>query len=468
MSSSKNGVHILVFPFPAQGHMLPLFDLTQQLALRGLTITILITPKNLPILNPLLSSNPSIQTLIFPFPPDPLIPPGVEHVEDLGNRGNIPIITALSRLQEPIIHWFKSHSNPPVAILSDFFLGWTYHLAQQIGIPRVTFYSSPAFSIDIYAHLWRNADAVKPGEEIKFHDLPRAPSFAWYQISSLFRRYRESDCNDRARLELVKDSFVANRLSSASIYNTFEELEDDFLDYFRKKLGHSRVYAVGPLYMMIARSNDANDEDVISWLDQWDDESVLYVCFGSQKLLKKAQMEALAMGLEKSGVRFIWVVKPLTAQQVEDGYGFAPDGFEDRVKGRGFVIQGWAPQKSILSHRAVGCFLSHCGWNSTLEAIAAGAMILGWPMEADQFVNARLLVEYKGVAAIACEGGDTVPDSDELARKITESMHEDRIERVRAKELRNKALEAIKVGGSSHGGLDELVQELDQLKVKKV
>ncbi|PIN19518.1 UDP-glucuronosyl and UDP-glucosyl transferase [Handroanthus impetiginosus] len=468
MSNRQNGVHILVFPFPAQGHMLPLLDLTHQLALRGLTITILITPKNLPILNPILSSNPSIQTLVFPFPPHPLIPPGVENIKDLGNQGNIPIITALSRLQEPIIQWFESHSNPPVAVLSDFFLGWTHHLAQQIGIPRVTFYSSPAFSIDIFDHLWDISEAVKPGEEIKFHDLPRAPSFAWYQIPSMFRRYIESDCNDRARFEAIKDSAIVNRLSWASIYNTFEELEDEFLEYFRKKLGHSRVFAVGPLNMIIARSNDANDKDVIRWLDQWDDGSVLYVCFGSQKLLKKAQMEALAIGLERSGVRFIWVVKPLTAQQVEDGYGFAPDGFEDRVKGRGFVINGWAPQKSILSHRAVGGFLSHCGWNSILEAIAAGAMILSWPMEAEQFVSARLLVEYRGAAVIVCEGGDTVPDSDELARKITESMHEDKIERVRAKELRNKALEATKVGGRSHRGLDELVQELDQLKAKNV
>lgn len=362
-----------------------------------------------------------------------------------------------------------------MALLSDHFLGWTHHLANQLGIPRIVFNSSGAFAVAVFDHLWPNSEAIKPGSEVKFQDLPRAPSFAWDQIPSLFRRYRESVCsNDSTRtVDLIKTSMIANGFSWASVFNTSEALEDEFLDYLRKNMGHQRVYSVGPLNMVggseklrvIDEKCDSND-GVFSWLDQCEVGSVLYVCFGSQKLLKKAQMEALAIGLEKSGVRFIWVVKPLTAQQVEDGYGSVPDGYEGRVKDRGFIIKGWAPQTTILSHRAVCGFLSHCGWNSVLEATVAGVMILGWPMEAEQFVNTKLLVEYRGAAVLVCEGGDTVPDSAELARKITESMHGDTLERVRAKELRNKALEGIKVGGCSNRDLDGLVQELAQLKDK--
>ncbi|MBA0572774.1 hypothetical protein Golob_003095 [Gossypium lobatum] len=109
--------HILVFPYPAQGHMLPLLDLTHQLALRGLTITILVTPKSLPFLSPLLSTHPSsITPLVFPFPSHPLIPQGVEHVKDLGNSGNLPIMAALGKLHDPLLNWFNSQTNPPVAI----------------------------------------------------------------------------------------------------------------------------------------------------------------------------------------------------------------------------------------------------------------------------------------------------------------------------------------------------------------
>ncbi|KAF7124721.1 hypothetical protein RHSIM_Rhsim12G0070400 [Rhododendron simsii] len=127
------------------------------------------------------------------------------------------------------------------------------------------------------------------------------------------------------------------------------------------------------------------------------------------------------------------------------------------------VVKGWAPQVSILRHQAVGGFLSHCEWNSLLEGVVAGVMILAWPMEADQFVNARLLVEDTGAAVRVCEGADSVPDSVELARTIAESMSGNTAQKVKAKELRNKAIEAVKVGGSSCKELEALVRELAQL-----
>lgn len=161
-ATSGNGLHVLIFPFPAQGHILPLLDLTHQLALRGLSVTILITPKNLPILDPLLQSHPSIQTLVLPFPDHPLIPSGVETVKEMGNYGNGPIMSALSKLQDPIIQWFKSHPSPPVALISDFFLGWTHDLAHQIGIPRIAFHSSGAFASALMLHLWLSLSLLLP------------------------------------------------------------------------------------------------------------------------------------------------------------------------------------------------------------------------------------------------------------------------------------------------------------------
>ncbi|KAK4260952.1 hypothetical protein QN277_004010 [Acacia crassicarpa] len=96
--------HVLVFPYPAQGHILALLDLTHQLALRGLSITVVVTPKNLSLLHPLLRAHPvAVQTLILPFPSHPKIPPGVENVRGLGIAGNYSMINALSKLQDPII-----------------------------------------------------------------------------------------------------------------------------------------------------------------------------------------------------------------------------------------------------------------------------------------------------------------------------------------------------------------------------
>ncbi|KAF7808998.1 UDP-glycosyltransferase 89A2-like [Senna tora] len=459
----SNKPHILVFPYPAQGHILALLDLTHQLALRSFTITIIITPKNLPTLNPLLSAHPtSIHTLILPFPSHPNVPPGVENVRELGNSGNVHIISALSKLREPIVRWFESHPSPPVAIISDFFLGWTLQLSHRLGIPRIAFHSTSAFLTAVLDVVWENLEAVRGRRVVEFSGIPGAPSFKEEHLPSIFRRYRESDPD----WEIVRESQLANSKSWGCVLNTFHALEGPYLDYTTKtKSEHRRVFVVGPL-SLLGLENGVNlnrSHSVLNWLDECPDGSVVYICFGSQKLLSREQMEALAIGLERSDTRFIWVVKVGTNQQTEEGYGVVPDGFEDRVSGRGVVIKGWVPQAAILSHGAVGGFLSHCGWNSVSEALVAGVMILGWPMEADQFVNAKLLVEDKGAAVRVCEGADSIPDPDELGRVIRKSMSMDSPEKRRAMELRDEALKSVSEGGSSFKELDEFVETLSKL-----
>ncbi|PON79791.1 UDP-glucuronosyl/UDP-glucosyltransferase [Parasponia andersonii] len=467
-TSGSEQPHILVFPFPAQGHMLPLLDLTHHLALQDFVITIIITPKNLQNLGPLLSAHPTtIHTLVLPFPPYPTLPAGVENVRDIGNPGNIPIINAFGKLQDPIIQWFESHPNPPVALVSDFFLGWTLHLARRINIPRIAFFSSGAFVCSVLDECWSLLSAPKESSSsaVEFPDLPGSPCFKEEHLPSVFLRCRESTLET----DFVKDSLIANFFSWGCVFNTFDGLEGEYLRYLRKKVGHRRVYGVGPLSLLGIEErpdleNNHNCADVVAWLDECPDDSVLYVCFGSQKVLKRQQMEALASGLERSGVQFIWVVKTGTAEQVAIGDDVIPDGFEKRVGRRGLVINGWAPQVLILSHRAVGGFLSHCGWNSTLEGVVAGVRILGWPMEADQHVNARLLVEDIAVAVRACEGAEGVPDPAELGNAIAQLMSGGAPEKMRAKKLRQKALAAVSGGGSSLNNLDELVRELRQLR----
>ncbi|MFQ6648962.1 hypothetical protein Gotur_020749 [Gossypium turneri] len=427
--------HILVFPYPAQGHMLPLLDLTHQLALHGLTITILVTPKNLPFLSTLLSSHPSsITPLVFPFPSHPLIPPGVEHVKDVGNCGNRLIMAALGKLEDPLFNWFNSQSNPPVAIISDFFLGWTQHLATRLQIPRLTFYSSGAFLVSVFDYIWNNVEKVKSLSEVEFGHLPGSPVFKQEQLPSLFKLYKRSDPD----WEFVKDGLLANAKSWGYVLNSFDALEGEYVQWLKTHVAHDRVFNVGPLSLIgpdvsdrgnSGSSSDLNDQ-VMTWLNQCPDGSVVYVCFGSQKLLRKEQMEALANGLEKSDTRFIWVVKPGTTQQHVEGFGVVPDGFERRTAG---------------------------------QAIVGGVMMLAWPMEADQFVNARLLVDDMGVGVRVCEGADSVPNSDELGRVISEAMTEGGGMKTKAKDLKEKAFAAVSHGGSSMNDLVRFVKELGKL-----
>lgn len=268
----------------------------------------------------------------------------------------------------------------------------------------------------------------------------------------MFRRSLSSPSRD---LETVKVESSMNFLSHGCVFNTAECLEAEYVEYVKQRVGHDRVFGVGPLCLLgLDRVGTVNRTSscplLLSWLDGCPERSVLYICFGSQKALTKEQCDALALGLEKSMTRFVWVVKKDPV----------PEGFEERVAGRGMVVRGWAPQLEVLRHVAVGGFLSHCGWNSVLEGLTSGTMILGWPMEADQFVNARLLVEDLDVAVRVCEGDGTVPDPDELGRVIGETMGESGREvGARAEEMQRKLVGSV-TEGSSFADLERLFNEL--------
>ncbi|KAK6925164.1 UDP-glucuronosyl/UDP-glucosyltransferase [Dillenia turbinata] len=465
----SNREHYLILPFPAQGHMIPLLDLACMLEARGVSITILVTPKNLFLLSDLPSS---IQVLVLPFPHHPSVPVGVENMKDAPPGIIKSFMQALGGLYDPIVQWFRSHPLPPCVVVSDMFLGWTHHLACHLGIPRVVFSPSGAFALSTMYALWKDMPKMERGSQndfLLFERIPNSPKYPWSQISPLFRGFVEGD----PASELVKDGFRANMASWGLVVNSFMDLERVYVDYLKKELGHNRVWAVGPLLPVYDDKSDpthrggpsaVSASKVLSWLDTCQDQKVVYVSFGSQAVLTNPQMEALALGLEQSGAKFVWAVNEPT-QGDEEGqgeYGKIPPEFEGRVGGRGLVIKGWAPQVSILNHRAVSAFLTHCGWNSTLEGLAAGVQMLAWPMGADQFVNATLLVDELKVGITVCEGSQTVPDPTKIARAVADSVKEDREERVRALQLRTAALEAVKEGGSSFKDFNEFMREVQE------
>ncbi|KAI3876272.1 hypothetical protein MKX03_028502 [Papaver bracteatum] len=480
--------------------MLPLLDLTHQLALRGLIITVLVTPKNLPSAEPLLASHPtSIKTLVLPFPTTTAssssssssgscLPPGIEKLKDLPTSYIPSMIHAMGQLQESLLEWFQlqiqnSSSSPPTAILSDLFLGWTQNLAVRLDIVRVSFFPMSAHNLSIFDY------CKDPNHVFSASGVPTSPVFPIYQIHMLHHLYAD----DSPLWKVMQHNNSLNKASWGTVLNSFAELEEPFLNHLRKHYGgHGRVWGVGPLLPPIAHhQKDSSEsarkrcgprsiciEQVMSWIDSCTEnhQSVLYVCFGSQIVLNRKQIDALAMGLEQSQVRFIWCVKEIpssTSTGDEDiEIPVLPTGFEDRVAGQGLVIKGWAPQVDILSHQAVNTFLTHCGWNSVLEGLVAGVQLLLWPMINDHFMTAKLLETELGLEVKICEGADTIPNSTELARVIAESVPEDdqegksRPQMIRAMEMGKMGLEAVKEGGSSFRNLDELVSNLNELGVK--
>ncbi|CAD5311872.1 unnamed protein product [Arabidopsis thaliana] len=412
--------------------MVPHLDLTHQILLRGATVTVLVTPKNSSYLDALrsLHSPEHFKTLILPFPSHPCIPSGVESLQQLPLEAIVHMFDALSRLHDPLVDFLSRQppSDLPDAILGSSFLSpWINKVADAFSIKSISFLPINAHSISV---MWAQEDRSF------FNDLETATTESY-----------------------------------GLVINSFYDLEPEFVETVKTRfLNHHRIWTVGPLLPFKAGVDRGGQSSippakVSAWLDSCpEDNSVVYVGFGSQIRLTAEQTAALAAALEKSGVRFIWAVRD-AAKKVNSSDNSVeedviPAGFEERVKEKGLVIRGWAPQTMILEHRAVGSYLTHLGWGSVLEGMVGGVMLLAWPMQADHFFNTTLIVDKLRAAVRVGENRDSVPDSDKLARILAESAREDLPERVTLMKLREKAMEAIKEGGSSYKNLDELVAEM--------
>ncbi|CAN6466142.1 unnamed protein product [Victoria cruziana] len=463
--------HVLVIPYPAQGHMIALLDLTYLLATRGLSLTVVVTPANFPALDSLLSRSTaeslSVRPLVLPFPASPALPPGVENAQHLNPVYYPHLIHALSSLREPIERWFRAQPSPPVAIISDFFTGWTQHLARSLGIHRISFHSTAALLVSAMRSVWTRLPQRPPDRSsddsfpVQLTDLPGSPTLPWIHLPQIYRRYRMSE----PLSEFLRDCFLANVSSWGTVINSFRGLED--FDHLGRD--GERVWAVGPMLPDAGQISDRGGkssvapERIVQWLDSKPDGTVVYVCFGSQAVLSNLQMERLGNGLESSGVDFLWCVKEVTTEAAPEDYAQVPAGLEERAGERGLIVRGWVPQLLILNHRSIGAFLTHCGWNSTLEALASGVPLLAWPMGADQYLNARLVVDELGVAVRVCEGGGTIPDPAVLAQAMVKLVGGPNEESARAKEMKMRARRAVEEGGSSLADLDMLVKELGSL-----
>jgi hypothetical protein len=186
-------------------------------------------------------------------------------------------------------------------------------------------------------------------------------------------------------------------------------------------------------------------------------------------LFSKEQLREIAFGLERSGHRFLWVVRnppsdkksvALSAHPNIDLDSLLPEGFLDRTKERGLVLKSWAPQVAVLNHPSVGGFVSHCGWNSVLEAVCAGVPLVAWPLYAEQRVNRIFLVEEMKLALPMNESDNGFVSSAEVEERVLGLMEseEGKLIRERTTAMKIAAKAALNEGGSSRVALSKLVE----------
>lgn len=262
---------------------------------------------------------------------------------------------------------------------------------------------------------------------------------------------------------------IQMRKTNGIIVNSFEKLEAKAFMALENNNNNGernpRVFCVGPLVSTGNENDvDSDDEGCLSWLDLQPKQSVVFLSFGSYGRFSKKQIREIAVGLENSGERFLWVVRnPIGYERRELVLEeLLPKGFLERTKGRGLVVREWAPQAEVLSRDSVGGFVTHCGWNSVLEAITGGVPMVAWPLYAEQRLNRVVMVEEMGVALPLRENRDGFVAATELEERVREVMD---LARGRGKEVRERVLRdredvvaALSEGGSSRVALDRLVE----------
>ncbi|XP_051147424.1 7-deoxyloganetin glucosyltransferase-like [Andrographis paniculata] len=466
--------HAVVIPYPAQGHIAPVLKLAKILHSRGFFITFVNTEFNHTRL--VRARGPqSVQGLPdfqFRTIPDGLPPSDKDATQDipqlcdsLRRNGFPPFLHLLRDLND-------SPDCPPVTcIVSDGAMSFTLDAADQLGIPEVVFFTTSACGFMGYCNyaelVTRGIFPLKDESQITNGfletELEWVPGMKNIRLRDFPSFIRSTDPDDI----MVNYNIIQTRDASrakAVIINTFDELEEEVLGALREKFGH--VCTIGPLQLLeheevkdpevraLGSSLWKEDDACLQWLSQRAPDSVLYVNFGSITVLSREQVLEFAWGLANSNQYFLWVIRP---DLVVGESAVLPEEFAAAVAGRAMMV-GWCPQERVLAHPAVGGFLTHSGWNSTVEGVAEGVPMISWPFFAEQQTNCRYVCGAWGMG-VEIEGE---VKREEVARLVGVLMEGEKGKdmRKRAREWKEKARAAAKSGGASRRNLEHLIDQV--------
>ncbi|KAF8015002.1 hypothetical protein BT93_H0710 [Corymbia citriodora subsp. variegata] len=366
-------------------------------------------------------------------------------------------------------------SVPPVTcIVSDGFMTFTTSpVASKSGIPLIHLFTIPGCALMTMKQLrslGENGLAPLTDESQLMNGYGNTP-IDWIpgmnnmRLRDLPHFFRITG-SDHTLLNFTVEAINRTGDATATIVHTFEALESDVLCILSSMI--PRVYAIGPLHLRIDRI--AQDElfvskhiecnlleehdECLQWLDSKKPMSVIYVNFGSIAFVTHLQLVEFAMGLAKSNQCFLWVLRP---DLVKGDTAILPREFVEETKERGF-LSGWCPQERVLCHPSIGGFLTHCGWNSTIESLSAGVPMLCWPSFGDQPTICKYICDDWGVGLEI----DSNAKRDEVERLVRELMEGETGKKMRSKamEWKKMAEEGVGEKGSSSLNLDKLLDEV--------
>ncbi|KAL0334910.1 UNVERIFIED_CONTAM: Gallate 1-beta-glucosyltransferase [Sesamum radiatum] len=474
-------MHIFMVSFPGQGHITPLLRLGKRLANFGLFISIA-TPEFAGVCikkaNAITDDEPTPcgrGMIRFEFFDDGW---------DFNNPNRDDIDSYVAQLERvgreklpEMIQRQAEKGRPVSCLINNPFIPWVSDVAESLGIPSAMLWVQSCACFSAYYHYFNKLVPFPSEEEPEIDvQLPHVPLLKHDEIPSFLHPSTPYPFLGRAILGQFKN------LSKpfCILMDTFQELEHETIEYM-SKLGRP-IKTIGPLSNELKSNNDTTPPDsnairadfyapdsCLEWLDSKPRHSVVYISFGSVVYLKQEQVDEIAHGLLSSQVSFLWVVRP-PPKHLKAETHVLPVGFLEKVGDRGKIVE-WSPQEKVLEHPSTACFVTHCGWNSTMEALASGVPVVAFPQWGDQVTDAKFMVDVFKVGIRLCRGeaeGRIVP-REEVEKCFTAATSGPEAAEMKQNALKWKkaAAEAVVEGGSSYKNMCDFVDEVAGLVATK-
>ncbi|KAL6970915.1 Hexosyltransferase [Sarracenia purpurea var. burkii] len=453
---------ILLVTFPAQGHINPSLQFAKRLVKMGVEVTFLTAFSALNRMNK--ANTPQGLTMV-----------GFSDGYDDGRKLNDDYDRYMSDLERhnskavaDLLSFSTAEGKPFIRVVYTGFLPWVGRVARTFHTPSTFLWIQPATILDIYFYYFNgysdiiSNSANDPFSSINLPGLPLLisrdlPSFLLHSNSYNFA------------IPIFKEHFKILEEEEENpkiLVNSFDDLEPEALRAIKK----FNLIAIGPLIpSAFLDGNDPSDTsfggDLIQnsggyneWLDSRPKKSVIYVAFGSYSELSKRQMEEIARALLETHRPFLWIIRPPRNQVKEEGELSCKEELEQH----GMIVP-WCSQVEVLSHQSLGCFVTHCGWNSSLESLVSSVPVVAFPLWTDQGTNAKLIEDVWKTGVRVTPNEEGIVESHEIKRclEVVMGCGERREEmRMNAKKWSDLAREATKEGGSSDLNLKTFVASM--------
>lgn len=465
MEASKQAhkAHVLVVPFPGQGHINPMLQFSKRLASKGIK----------PTLTPTVYIAKSMHTTTIPtlYGPPIQLRPISDGYDDGGKNQAQSTAVYLDSLQvhgpKTLVQLVKKlieEGDPVKAIIYDGFLPWALDVAKQFGLLGVVFFTQSCSVNSIYYHVQRGLiqlPLLGPGPSTV--SVPGAPELQPWEVPSFVGQYGSYPF----WFHVVLEQFSNIDQVDWVLCNIFYDMEKEVVDWMAKMWKIRTIGPTVPSFYLDKRLEDDKDYNLQffkpntilckNWLDSKPKHSVIYISFGSAAKLSEEQFEELAQGLKISNQTFLWVVR-------ESEQAKLPKRFIDETSELGLVVS-WASQLEVLSHEATCCFVTHCGFNSVLEALCIGVPVVGVPQYTDQGTNAKFMEDVWRVGIRAkIDENKGIVRREEVEKCIREMMGGKKKEEfmMNVAKWKKLAKQAMDEGGSSDKNIDEFVAYLTE------